>query len=306
MNLKQLQLICELVKADFNVSRAADAMFTSQPSISAMLKNLENELNVKIFVRHGKRITGLSRAGNSIYHYAQEVLFNVKAITDVSQEFSELEEGTFDIATTHTQARYVLPPIIKKFTQRYPGVQLRIHQGNPTQISDMAVHGEADIAIATENIAQSPHLNSLPAYQWNRCIVVPKDHALLQGTHKITIEEIAKYPIVTYDAAFAGRSVINHAFNEKHLKPNIILTAIDSDVIKTYVNIGLGIGILASMAFDEKTDAHLRKIDASHLFQESTTYVGFRKDQLIREYVYDFLCWLSPDLSKDKIKNLIT
>jgi len=296
-----MQLICEMVKANYNVSRTADAMFTSQPGISAMLKSLEDELNVKLFVRHGKRITGLSDAGESVFHYAQEVLFNIKAIKEVSQEFSDKDRGTLDIATTHTQARYVLPPVIKKFAKRYPDVQLRIRQGSPTQISEMVVHGEADFAIATESVAQSNQLIALPIYQWNRCVVVPKEHSLARRRKKITLEDIAEHPIVTYDFAFTGRSAINHAFNEQGLKPNIVLTALDSDIIKTYVELGLGIGLLANMAFDPKTDINLRKINVGHLFEDSTTYIGFRRDQLIREYIYDFFRWLSPHLSKENI-----
>ena len=301
MNLKQLQLICEMVKAEFNVSRTADAMFTSQPGISAMLKNLEEELNIKIFIRHGKRITGLSSAGENIYHYAQEVLFNVKAIKEVGQEFSDKNKGTIDIATTHSQARYVLPLVIKKFAKHYPDVQMRIHQGSPAQISEMAIHGEADFAIATESIAQSTRLIALPIYQWNRCVVVPKNHKLLKKRKKVTLEDIAQYPIITYDFAFSGRSAINHAFNENGLHPNIVLTAMDADVIKTYVELELGIGLVASMAFNAKTDKNLRKIDVGHLFEESTTYIGFRKDQIIREYVYDFIYWLAPHLKKENI-----
>ena len=301
MNLKQLQLVCEMVNANYSVSRTAEAMFTSQPGISTMLKNLEDELNIKVFIRHGKRITGLSSAGETIYRYAKEVLFNIKSIKEVSQEFSDKEQGTLDIATTHTQARYVLPPIIKKFAKRYPDVKLRIRQGNPAQISEMVINGEADFAIATECIAQSNQLTALPIYEWNRSIVVPKNHSLLKNRKKITLKEISQFPIITYDSAFTGRSIINSAFKEKGLQPNIVLTAMDSDVIKTYVELELGVGILASMAFDNKTDKNLRKIDASHLFKKSTTYIGFRKNQLIREYVYDFIHWLAPHLRKENI-----
>jgi len=301
MNLKQLQLVCEMVKAKFNVSRTADAMFTSQPGISAMLKNLEDELNVKVFVRYGKRITGLTPAGENIHQYAREVLFNVKAIKEVGQEFSDKNKGTLNIATTHTQARYVLPPVIKKFAHQYPEVQLRIHQGSPVQISEMVVNGIADFAIATESVAQSKSLTALPIYQWNRCLVVPKNHALLKKRKKVTLEEVAAHPIITYDFAFTGRSTTNHAFKEKGIIPNIVMTAMDSDVIKTYVELGLGIGLVASMAYDEKADKNLRKIDVSHLFKESTTYIGFRKNQLIREYIYELISWLAPHLKKENI-----
>ncbi len=302
MNLKQLQLICEMVKADFSVSRTADAMSTSQPGISALLKNLEDELSVKIFIRHGKRVTGLSEAGKKIYQYAQDALFNIQAIRTISQEFNDKDKGTLDIAATHTQARYLLPPIIKKFTLRYPKVKLRIRQGNPTQIAEMVIRGEADFGIATECLSQTTGLITFPVYQWNRCVVVPNNHALLEADHKITLEEIAALPIVTYDFAFTGRSVINQTFKFQGLKPNIILTAMDSDIIKTYVELGLGIGLLANMAFEPETDKNLRKIDVSHLFEDSTTYIGFRKGQLRPAYIYDFLSWLAPHLTKETIE----
>ena len=300
MNLKQLQLICEMVNSDFNVSRTADSLFTTQPAISTQIKNLEEELSLKMFIRKGKRITNLTPAGEEIYHYAQEALVNVRAIKSIAQEYTSKDKGTLRIATTHTQARYALPEVIKAFCQKYPNVQLRIHQGDPAHISEMVIHGEADFAIATESISEYDKLAMLPVYQWNRCIVTPKNHPLLKK-QKITLQDIVEYPIVTYDFAFAGRSVINKAFTEHNLKPNIVLTATDSDVIKTYVELGLGIGLLANMAFDDKKDLNLKKIDVSHLFENSTTYVGFKKRQYLRHYMYDFLSLFSPNLSRDSV-----
>jgi len=300
MNLKQLQLICEMVNNDYNVSRTADSLFTTQPAISTQIKNLENELSLKLFVRKGKRIISLTPAGEEIYEHAQNAIISTRAIKSIAQEYTSKDKGTLRIATTHTQARYALPKVIKAFSQKYPNVQLRIHQGDPTHISEMVVHGEADFAIATEAIAGYDKLAMLPVYQWNRCIVAPKGHDILK-LETLTLADIASYPIVTYDFAFAGRSVINKAFIEQDLKPNIVLTAIDSDVIKTYVELGLGIGLLANMAFDPEKDKNLDKIDASHLFKDSTTFIGFKKGQFLRHYMYDFLTLFSDKLTRDKV-----
>ncbi len=300
MNLKQLQLICEMVSSDFNVSRTAEALFTTQPAISTQIKNLEDELSLKLFVRKGKRITGLTAAGLEIYQHAEDITLNVKAIKSVAQEYTCKDKGKLRIATTHTQARYALPPVIKAFSEKYPHVQLRIHQGDPTHISEMVTHGRADFAIATEAISENDKLAMLPVYQWNRCIVAPKGHSILKRKN-ISLQDIAEFPIVTYDFAFAGRSVINKAFTEQDLNPNIVLTAIDSDVIKTYVELGLGIGLLANMAFDPEKDANLEKVDVSHLFPYSTTFVGFKKGQFLRYYMYDFLSLFSPALTRDNV-----
>jgi len=300
MNLKQLQLVCEMVKNDYNVSRTAEALFSTQPGISTQLKSLEDELNVKLFKRKGKRITGLSEAGEKVFVLAEETLHNVKTIKQIGLEHSSKDSGQLSIATTHTQARYALPKVIKKFSENYPNVTLQIHQGSPTQISEMVIHGEADFAIATEGLAKYDKLAILPVYKWNRCVIAPIGHPILE-TQKLTLDEIAKYPIVTYDYAFAGRSVIDKAFAEHQISPNIVLTAIDSDVIKTYVGIGLGIGLLANMAYDKDQDTSLKRIDASHLFDDNTTCVGFRKGQFIREYMYDFLLWFSSDLTRDAV-----
>lgn len=298
MNLKQLQLVSEMVKNGYNVSRTAEALFSTQPGISTQLKSLEDELNVKLFKRKGKRITGLSEAGERVLILAEDTLHNVKTIKQIGLEYSSKDSGQLSIATTHTQARYALPKVIKKFAENYPNVKLQIHQGNPTQISEMVIHGEADFAVATESIAQYDKLATLPVYQWNRCIIAPKNHPILD-IKKPTLKDISQYPIVTYDSAFTGRSIIDSAFSQENLTPNIVLTAIDSDVIKTYVDIGLGIGLLANMAYNDEQDKNLGRIDASHLFDDSITCIGFRKGQFIREYMYDFLGWFSSNLTRD-------
>ncbi len=298
MNLKQLQLICEMVNNAFNVSRTAEALFTTQPAISTQIKNLEDELSLKIFIRKGKRITDLTDAGKEIHHYAEDVIISTRAIKSVAQEYTSKNKGTLRIATTHTQARYALPKVIKVFSEKYPNVQLRIHQGDPTHISEMVIHGKADFAIATESITEYDKLAMLPVYRWNRCIVTPKGHPLLTKKN-ITLKDVCQYPIVTYDFAFTGRSVTTRAFTEQHLTPNIVLTAIDADVIKTYVELGLGIGLLANMAFDPEKDKNLEKIDVSHLFEDSTTFIGFKKGQFLRHYMYEFLSLFSPKLTKE-------
>jgi len=300
MNLKQLQLICEMVKNDFNVSRTAEALFSTQPGISTQMKSLEDELNVKLFKRNGKRITGLSEAGERIFSLAESTLQNVKTIKQIGQEFSSKDKGSLSIATTHTQAKYALPPVISQFSKKYPKVQLQIHQGSPSQICDMVIHGEADFAIATESISQHEKLATLPVYKWNRCVIAPLEHPILE-LQDISLQDIVKYPIVTYDFAFTGRTAINKAFNEQNLVPNIVLTAIDSDIIKTYVDIGLGIGLLASMAYNPETDKKLGTIDVAHLFEDSVTFIGFRRGQFIREYMYDFLHSFSDNLTREAI-----
>jgi len=298
MNLKQLQLITEMVNNNYNVSKTAEVLFTTQPAISTQIKNLEDELSLKIFIRQGKRITSLTEAGKEIHRHAEAVIASTEAIKSISQEYTNKDKGTLRIATTHTQARYALPNVIKAFSQRYPNVQLRIHQGDPVHISEMVVHGKADFAIATEAISEYDKLAMLPVYRWNRCILTPIGHAL-QKHKNITLKDICQYPIVTYDFAFAGRTVTTQAFTKQGLSPNIVLTAIDSDVIKTYVELGLGIGLLAKMAYDPEKDKNLEMIDVGHLFKDSTTFIGFKKGQFLRHYMYDFLSLFSPRLTKD-------
>jgi LysR family cys regulon transcriptional activator len=229
------------------------------------------------------------------------MLRDAKNLKQVGQEFANEAIGSLTIATTHTQARYALPSAIKHFTARYPKVKLILRQGSPTQISELVTSGVADIAIATEAIELFDELVMLPCYQWNRCIVVPPRHPLLK-LEKLTLEAIAQYPIITYDFAFTGRSKINQAFDAKRLVPNVVLTAIDADVIKTYVELGLGIGILAQMAFDPKRDKHLRSIDAGHLFEPSTTRIGIGRNSYLRGYVYDFIEIFAPHLDHAAVK----
>lgn len=283
-----------------NLSKAAIKLHTSQPAISKQIQLLEQELGVDIFLRNGKRFIQITPAGQLIVKTAKEMLHEAENLKRIAQEYNNETDGTLTIATTHTQARYVLPVVIKRFIARHPKIKLTLRQGNPTQVSTMVISGEADIAIATEAIEHFHELVMLPCYEWNRCIVVLPKHALLKNK-KVTLEAINQYSIITYDSAFTGRSRINQAFETKGMEPNIVLTAIDSDIIKTYVELGLGIGILANMAFDHKRDSNLRSIDASHLFESSTTRIGINRNSYIRSYIFDFIEMFAPHLTKSTV-----
>jgi len=300
MKLQQLRYICEVARQNLNLSNAAEVLHTSQPGISKQIRGLEEELGVDIFVRHGKRVVAVTEPGKAILEIAQRVLKDVENLRQVGEQFTEEDIGRLTIATTHTQARYALPQIIQRFTKRYPEVRLSLRQGSPTQISEMVASGEADIAIATEAIELYEDLVMLPCYKWNRCVLVQPGHPLLKAK-KLTVEAIAAFPIITYDFAFTGRSKINQAFADKGLTPNVVLTAIDADVIKTYVELGLGVGIVAMMAYDPKRDTHLRAIDASHLFEPSTTRIGIRKNTYLRGYTYDFIEMFAPHLTRQVV-----
>ena len=276
MKLQQLRYLNEVANQDLNLSKAAKKLHTSQPGISKQIQLLEEELGVEIFIRNGKRMVSITPPGQTILQMAKNILREANNLKSVGQEFTNKNVGSLTVATTHTQARYALPYTIRQFTTHYPKVKLTIRQGNPTQISQLVTSGEADIAIATEAIEFFHELVMLPCYQWNRCIIVPPRHPLL-SLRKISLEAIVKYPIITYDFAFTGRSKINQAFETRGLVPNVVLTALDADVIKTYVELGLGIGIVAQMAFDPNRDKHLQSIDAGHLFESSTTRIGITK-----------------------------
>ncbi|MEL0029809.1 MAG: HTH-type transcriptional regulator CysB [Betaproteobacteria bacterium] len=305
MKLQQLKYICEVVKQDLNLSKAAAELYTSQPGVSKQIKALEDELGVDIFIRHGKRFTGITDPGRAIIQKAQAALTDLNSLRNISNEFTNETSGSLKIATTHTQARYALPLVIKQFREKFPNVKLSLYQGSPTQISQMTSSGEADIAIATEAISLEKDLALLPCYQWNRCILTPPKHPLLRSK-RISLEEISEFPIITYDFAFTGRSKINQAFEEKGLKPDVILTAIDADVIKTYVELELGIGIVAMMAYDPARDTKIRALDASHLFEASTTRIGLRKNSYIRGYVYEFISMFAPHLDKKVVDSILT
>jgi LysR family cys regulon transcriptional activator len=302
MKLQQLRYLVEVAKQGLNVSEAAEKLHTSQPGISKQIRLLEDELGIQVFIRNGKRVVSVSDPGREVLKISERILREAQNLKRVGDEFSRESEGSLTIATTHTQARYALPGPIAEFVKRYPGVRLSIKQGSPTQICEMVIQGEADVAIATEGIALFPELAMLPCYEWNRSVVVPEGHELLALDHPITLEEIARYPVITYDFAFSGRSKINKAFANAGLAPNVVLTAIDTDVIKTYAGLGLGIGIIASMAYEPERDTHLRLVDASHLFESSTTKIGIRKDAYLRGFTYTFIELFAPHLTRREVE----
>lgn len=300
MKLQQLRYIWEVAHHDLNVSATAQSLYTSQPGISKQIRLLEDELGVEIFSRSGKHLTRITPAGEAILRTAGEILRKVESIKQVAQEFSNEKKGSLSIATTHTQARYALPRVIGRFIRNYPDVSLHMNQGTPMQIAEMAADGSVDFAIATEALELFSDLILLPCYEWNRCVLVPKNHPLTQLS-KLTIEDVAKQPLVTYVFGFTGRSKLDEAFLEHGLAPKVVFTASDADVIKTYVRLGLGVGIVAKMAYDPEEDADLVALDASHLFRSSTTKIAFRRGSFLRGFMYEFIEEFAPHLTKEVI-----
>jgi LysR family cys regulon transcriptional activator len=303
LKLQQLRYLTEVVRRGLNVSEAAEALHTSQPGVSKQIRALEDELGIQVFVRHGKRLVSVTEPGKAVVTIAERILAEAQNLRRAGEEFANDQIGTLTIAATHTQARYALPKAVAAFKRKYPKVELVLHQGNPTQICEQVIAGEADMGVATEMISEYPELVSLPVYQWNRCVVVPPKHPLLRKA--LTLEALAQHPIVTYDYAFANRSLVQKAFEVRGLSPQIVLSAQDSDVIKTYVELGLGVGILAKMAFDPQRDRALRAIDASHLFESSTTRLGIKRGAYLRRYAYDFIETFAPQLPRALVERIV-
>ena len=297
MKLQQLRYLQAVVRHGLNLSEAAAALHTSQPGISKQIRQLEDELGVDILVRNGKRVVDVTTPGHVVVDIVERVLQDIENLKQVGREFRDQAAGTLTIATTHTQARYSLPKVVSAFKQQYPNVRLTLKQGSPPQLAEMVMAGEADIAIATEALDQYPKLLALAGYQWRHCVVVPELHPLLKEK-RITLEMLARYPIITYDTAFAGRSHIDEAFRAQGLAPDIVLSAVDSDVIKTYVELGLGIGIIAVVAFEENRDRLLRAIEVGHLFGTMTTRIAVRRGTTLRGYGYVFIELFSPLLKR--------
>jgi len=302
MNLHQLRFVREAVRQNYNLTDAAKSLFTSQPGVSKAIIELEEELGVDIFTRHGKRIRGLTEPGRLVLQSVELIMQEIESLKRIGKEYAAHDSGSFTIATTHTQARYMLPKVVQAFMQKYPKVRLSLLQGNPKQIADMVKNDQADLAIATEAITTIDGLITLPAYQWEHVVVAPPEHPLFKS-RAISLEEIASYPIITYDAAFAGRSKIDHAFGLRSLKPDVLLEAIDADVIKTYVELGMGIGIIAGMAFDAERDRGLRAIPVGHLFGMNTSRVAIKQGAYLRSYVYTFIELLTPTLNRKMVES---
>lgn len=300
MKLQQLRYIWEVAHHELNVSATAQSLYTSQPGISKQIRLLEDELGVEIFSRSGKHLTRVTPAGDEILRVAGDILRKVESIKQLAQEHNDPKKGSLSIATTHTQARYALPKVIESFINKYPEVSLHMHQGTPMQISEQAADGAVDFAIATEALELFHDLLMMPCYRWNRCILVPKDHPLAQSS-RLTLEDVASYPLVTYVFGFTGRSRLDEAFNDRGLVPKVVFTATDADVIKTYVRLGLGIGIVAHMAHDPVKDTDLVALDAKHLFKSSVTSIGFRRGTYLRGYMYDFIELFAPHLTRDRV-----
>ena len=301
MKLQQLRYLCEVVRQDLRISAAAEALHTSQPGISKQLRLLEEELGVDILVRNGKRIVAVTEPGKALVAIAQRMLRDAENLKRLGEDFRNEARGRLTIATTHTQARYALPETVKRFSRLYPDVLLSLHQGNPHQIAEQVISGEADFCIATEALSLYDELVTLPCYEWNHCVLCPPGHPLLKA-RRVTLEMLARYPVVTYDFAFTGCSKISEAFAQHGLELNVVLTAIDADVIKTYVELGLGIGIVAHMAFDPRRDRKLRAVDLGHLFPASVSRIGIRRGTYLRRYMYDFIGLFVPRLTRKDIE----
>ncbi|MFZ5561294.1 MAG: HTH-type transcriptional regulator CysB [Pseudomonadota bacterium] len=304
MKLQQLRYIWEVAHHDLNVSLTAQSLYTSQPGISKQIRLLEDELGVEIFSRSGKHLTRVTPAGQAILAIAGEILRKVDSIRQVALEYTDQKRGHLAIATTHTQARYRLPGVIETFIAQYPEVTLHMHQGTPRQIAEMAADGTVDFAIATEGLEHFADLIMLPCYHWNRSIVVPRDHPLAIRS-KITLEDVAQFPLVTYVFGFTGRSRLDEAFKARGLTPRVVFTATDADVIKTYVRLGLGVGIIAHMAYEPDVDKDLVALDAGHLFEPSTTSLGLRKGTFLRGFMYDFIKTFAPHLTRERVDEAI-
>ena len=301
MKLQQLRCISQIVQSEFNISKASEVLNTSQPGVSKQIKLLEDEIGIKIFQRNGKRLVGLTDPGKKVLGSIEVILQESNNINVIAEEYIQKDQGTFTIATTHTQARYKLPKVVEEFVKKYPKINLNIHQGNPSQVTEQIISGEADVGIATESINLSEDIHTIPCYQWNRCIVMPKNHPLTKA-RRITLEDLALYPMITYDYAFTGSTIVSEVFKNANIEPNIMLTAIDADVIKTYVSLNMGIGLIAEMAYDSTTDYPMVSRDVSHLFPLSTTYIGIRREKFLRKYTSDFIRMFIPQTSKKELK----
>lgn len=300
MNFQQLRSVREAVRRGFNLTEVAQALNTSQPGVSRQIRELEDELGIEIFVRSGKRLMGLTDAGREVLPLIERMLLNAENLQRVSEDYSKGSAGTLAVAATHSQARYALPTAVRDFRATHPEVMLALHQGSPHQVAQMLIAGEADIAIATRVLDDYPDLVALPCYRWTHSVIVPPDHPLLDGP--LTMAALATFPLITYDVGFTGRGTIDDAFERAGLRMKLVLRAMDADVIKTYVELGLGVGIMASIAFDEERDRHLRAIDARDLFAINTTSVAVRRNGMLRGYAYDFIHTFAPHLTPEVVR----
>ena len=300
MNFQQLRYVREAVRQNLNLTEAANVLFTSQPGVSKQIRELEEELGVEIFVRRGKRLVSLTDPGRIVVQVIERLLAEAENLRQVGKEFADQDSGALTIATTHTQARYTLPRVVQAFREHYPKVRLSLQQGSPMQIAEMVCQGRADIAIATEALDHFPELIALPGFTWQHCVIVPPNHPLTQAK-KLTLEALARYPLITYSPEFTGRSHLDQAFAAKGLTMDVVLTALDADVIKTYTELGLGVGIVAAVALDRKRDTNLHAIDAGHLFGSNTTRIAVKRSAYLRGYTYSFIQTFAPHLTREVV-----
>jgi LysR family transcriptional regulator, cys regulon transcriptional activator len=301
MNFQQLRILRETVRCNFNLTDVAAALDTSQSGVSKHIKDLEDELGVELFERRGKRLLGLTGPGRELTGIVDRILLDAANVRRVAQQFSQSSRGELTIATTHTQARYALPPVVAAFKRMFPQVRLMLHQGTPTELARMLLDDTADIAIATEALLDNPDILAYPYYSWNHGLVVPDGHPLIE-TRPLTLEAIAAWPIITYQEGFTGRGHIDERFAAAGLEVDIVMSALDADVIKAYVELGLGVGIMASMAFVSERDKGLRLLDCSGLFDRQTSRIAVRRGRYLRGYAYRFIELCAPDVTESVVR----
>ena len=304
MNFQQLRSVREAVRQRFNLTEVARVLHASQPGISRQIRELEDELGIDIFVRSGKRLTGLTPPGETALPIVVQLLRDAENLRRAGADFAKDGCGTLSIAATHSQARYALPPAVRDFRKLHPEVTLQMHQGSPQQVAAMLLEGEADVGIATEALMSYEDLVALPCFVWTHSVIVPRDHPLVKEARAgdaLTLARLAQFPIITYEAGYTGRGHIDEAFAAESLRPSIVLTAMDADVIKTYVELGLGIGIVAAMAYDEERDLQLSAIDARHLFASNMTRLAIRRGAYLRDYAYEFIRTFVAPLTREVV-----
>jgi LysR family cys regulon transcriptional activator len=301
MNFQQLRIIRETARCNFNLTEVANALLTSQSGVSKHVKDFEDELGVELFVRRGKRLLGLTDAGKEAIEIVERMLIDAQNLAEIGGRLSSGNEGTLRIVTTHTQARYVLPPIIARFKQAFPNVRLSLNQASPRDIAPILLEGETDIGLATGTMENTPGLVTFPYYTWEHAIIVPVGHPLEAKT-KLTLDDVAEWPLITYDEGITGRTRIDEAFARAGIVPDIAISALDADVIKSYVELGLGVGIMADMAFDPERDTKLRKLNGGDLFESNTSSLGIRRGRYLRGYVYRFIELCSPALKESVVR----
>lgn len=305
MNFQQLRAVRETVRNSFNLTEVAAKLYTSQPGVSRQIRELEEELGFEIFGRSGKRLTGLTPPGQVLLPLVEKVLIEAQSIKRVGEEFSSANEGVLTVGATHSQARYALPHVVRDFRKLFPKVSLHLHQGSPKQVAEMLLSGEVDLAVATEALASYPQFVTLPCYRWTHSVIVPPGHPLLDVEGPLSLAQLSVYPIITYEKGYTGRSHIDNAFAHAQLQPDVVLTAMDADVIKTYVELGMGVGIIASVALDEERDQQLRILDARHLFEINQTRLAVMRGTWLRGYAYRFIETFVPSLTRELVEKAL-